>query len=58
MLFRSIDSNFKQGYQSEYVLGEFNSDEQKFLSLEIEKATEVALSFCHLGPERTMNKYN
>ncbi len=53
-----IDSNFKKGYQSEYVLGEFNAEEQKFLNFEIEKATEIALSFCQVGAERTMNKYN
>ena len=53
-----IGNNFRTGYQSEYVLGEFNMEEQKELENNIELSSEIALNFCHIGVERTMNKYN
>ena len=53
-----IDNNFRTGYQSEYVLGEFSKEEQKELENNIELSSEIALNFCYLGVDRTMNKYN
>ena len=53
-----IDNNFRTGYQSEYVLGEFSKEEQKELENNIELSSEIALNFCHIGVDRTMNKYN
>ena len=53
-----IDNNFRIGYQSEYVLGEFSKEEQKELENNIELSSEIALNFCYLGVDRTMNKYN
>ena len=53
-----IGNNFRTGYQSEYVLGEFSIEEQKELENNIELSSEIALNFCHIGVERTMNKYN
>ena len=53
-----IDNNFRAGYQSEYVLGEFSKEEQKELENNIELSSEIALNFCYLGVDRTMNKYN
>ncbi len=53
-----IDSNFRPGYQSEYVLGEFSKEEKKYLTNNIEISSEIALNFCHIGADRTMNKYN
>ena len=53
-----IDNNFKQGFQSEYVLGEFSKEEQKELENNIELSSDIVLNFCHIGVERTMNKFN
>ena len=53
-----IDDNFRPGYQSEYVLDPFSVDEQKDLTNNIEISSEIALNFCHIGIDRTMNKYN
>ena len=53
-----IDNNFRPGYQSDYVLGEFNVEEKKYLEEKIELSSEIILNFCHLGVYRTMNKYN
>ena len=53
-----IDNNFKQGFQSEYVLGEFSKEEQKELENNIELSSNIVLNFCHIGVERTMNKFN
>ena len=53
-----IDSNFRPGYQSEYVLGKFSKEEEKYLDNNIEISSEIALNFCHIGVDRTMNKYN
>tara|TARA_B100001029_G_C14977669_1_gene404085 strand:+ start:149 stop:706 length:558 start_codon:yes stop_codon:yes gene_type:complete len=53
-----IDNNFRPGYQSEYVLGKFSKEEEKYLDNNIEISSEIALNFCHIGVDRTMNKYN
>ena len=53
-----IDNNFRPGYQSDYVLGEFSIEEKKDLIKNIELSSEIALNFCHIGIDRTMNKYN
>ena len=53
-----IDNNFRPGHQSNYVLDRFSKEEYKMINIEIEKATEIILSFCHIGIDRTMNKYN
>jgi len=53
-----IDNNFRPGYQSDYVLGDFSKEEQKNLIHNIELSSEIVLNFCHIGIDRTMNKYN
>ena len=53
-----IDNNFRPGYQSDYVLGEFSIEEKKDLIENIELSSEIALNFCQIGIDRTMNKYN
>ena len=53
-----IDNNFRPGYQSDYVLGDFSKEEQKSLIDNIELSSEIVLNFCHIGIDRTMNKYN
>ncbi|MGF1638854.1 MAG: aminoacyl-tRNA hydrolase [Cyclobacteriaceae bacterium] len=53
-----IGDNFRQGGQVDYVLSRFTSEEMKELPEILEKASEMALSFCTLGIERTMSNFN
>ena len=54
-----IGKNFKQGYQINYVLGKFSSDElENEVKPSITKAVELIKSFVSLGLSRTMNQYN
>ena len=51
-------SNFIQGYQSNYVLGEWTEEEDEFLNSGIETVIEMIESFIFTGPEKTMNNFN
>jgi PTH1 family peptidyl-tRNA hydrolase len=53
-----IGDNFPKGYQVDYVLGEWTSDEKKILVERIAKAGEIILSVGTIGLERSMNLYN
>jgi len=53
-----IGSNFPKGYQSDYVLGKWNTEEKKLLPEKIQVAAEAVKSFVTAGIERTMNTYN
>ena len=53
-----IGDNFYKGRQVEYVLGPFSIEEQKVLPEHIDRAAEMALSFCMNGIARTMTEYN
>jgi PTH1 family peptidyl-tRNA hydrolase len=53
-----IDRNFSTGQQSTYVLNPFKSEEQTKLPLLIEKAAEMAFTFCWRGAKDTMQRYN
>lgn len=53
-----IGKDFAQGYQVDYVLGRFSSEEMELVSPCIEKAAEAIISFATAGIERTMNLYN
>ena len=53
-----IGNNFHKGHQVDYVLSRFSQEEFNELPLAIEKAGEIALSFCSIGIDRTMNQYN
>lgn len=53
-----IGSTFPRGFQSNYVLGEWNREEKEFLSTRIEKAVEIVLSFVSVGIDQTMNFCN
>lgn len=53
-----IGSDFPQGYQVDYVLGQWSAEEKKVLDEEISVAVEVIKSFGTQGVERTMNTYN
>jgi PTH1 family peptidyl-tRNA hydrolase len=53
-----IGSDFPKGYQVDYVLGEWASDELAILPQPIEKAGKIIFSFGVIGIEQTMNLYN
>lgn len=53
-----IGKDFAQGYQVDYVLGRFSSEELELVTPCIEKAVEAIKSFATAGIERTMNQYN
>lgn len=53
-----IGKDFAQGYQIDYVLGRFSSEELKLIEPCIEKAVEAIKSFTTAGLQRTMNQFN
>lgn len=53
-----IGSDYAKGQQVDYVLSNFTEDEFKTLPAIMDKATEMILSFCTIGAERTMNFFN
>lgn len=53
-----ISGNFSRGRQVDYVLGEWNADEEKALSQRLKKSAEAIKSFGTIGAERTMNFFN
>ncbi len=53
-----IGNNFSRGRQADYVLEKFSAVEKRVLSYLINKAAEMVLSFCVVGIDHTMNKYN
>ncbi|MCP3659092.1 MAG: aminoacyl-tRNA hydrolase [Bacteroidetes bacterium] len=53
-----IGNSFTKGKQDLYVLGKFNSQEQKEIPFIINKSVEISLSFVFNGLVNTMNKYN
>ncbi len=53
-----IGNDFPTGYQVDYVLHPFTSEEQQNLPERIERSTEIIKSFCLAGANNTMNSYN
>lgn len=53
-----IGNDFAKGYQVDYVLGRWSTEEQKALIPRIETTVELIKSFVLIGPERTMNFFN
>lgn len=53
-----IGSNFRPGFQVDYVLDEWSREEQKLLPDKINDCIEIIQSFGTIGAERTMNYYN
>ena len=53
-----IGDNFHKGFQVDYVLGEWNREEEKELPVKIENCIEIINSFGSIGTERTMNFFN
>jgi len=53
-----IGKDFAQGYQVDYVLGRFSSEELKRIEPCISQAVEAIRSFATAGLQRTMNQFN
>jgi len=53
-----IGDGFKKGNQVTFVLGEWSKEEEKSLEERKKMATNMVLSFCTNGIERTMSEYN
>ncbi|GGG41650.1 peptidyl-tRNA hydrolase [Croceivirga lutea] len=53
-----VGADFGKGRQVDYVLGEWNEEENKLMPERLDKASEVLKSFMFAGVNNTMNKYN
>lgn len=53
-----VGADFGKGRQVEYVLGEWNEEENSLLEERLNKSTEVVTSFVLAGIARTMNQFN
>ncbi len=53
-----VGSEFAKGHQVNYVLGQWNKDEQALLNEKIKNAADAVNSFMFEGIERAMNKFN
>lgn len=53
-----IGKDFAMGYQVDYVLGRFSSEELKLVDPCIQRAVEAVKSFATAGLQHTMNQFN
>ena len=53
-----VGSDFRRGYQVDYVLGEWPKEEEKELPFKCNTAIEIVKSFTTIGLDRTMNMFN
>ncbi|MGY5352016.1 aminoacyl-tRNA hydrolase [Wenyingzhuangia sp. IMCC45533] len=53
-----IGAVFSKGKQVNYVLGEWNSDEERYFPELLDKASKLIISFGTAGIANTMNQYN
>lgn len=53
-----IGNDFAKGYQVDYVLGRWSSEEVKILVPKVTECVEMIRSFVLIGVERTMNHFN
>jgi len=53
-----IGDTFNRGQQIDYVLGQWDEQENKDLQTHINRAAEMVQSFGLAGPQNTMNKFN
>ncbi|MBT1699336.1 aminoacyl-tRNA hydrolase [Fulvivirgaceae bacterium PWU4] len=53
-----IGSDYSKGQQVDFVLSNFTQEEFEKLPAIIKKANEMVISFCTIGPERTMSLFN
>jgi PTH1 family peptidyl-tRNA hydrolase len=53
-----IGGEFNKGQQADFVLSRFTEEEFKNINTPIQKAVDMILSFCTIGIERTMTRFN
>jgi peptidyl-tRNA hydrolase, PTH1 family len=53
-----IGNEFSKGQQVDFVLSNFSQEEFKAMPDIMKKANEMVMSFCLIGPEKTMSLYN
>ncbi|MEM8894031.1 MAG: aminoacyl-tRNA hydrolase [Bacteroidota bacterium] len=53
-----VGNDFHKGQQVDYVLSNFNNEQQKTLIEHIDKACQMILSFATIGVNRTMGQFN
>ena len=53
-----IGNDYPKGMQVEYVLGRFDTEQEKALPERLEMCGEIIKSFCLAGVQNTMNQYN
>jgi len=53
-----VGDNFPKGRQVDYVLSGFDDDEKPELSVLIDRSIEMVKSFCTIGTELTMTRFN
>lgn len=53
-----VGGDFHKGKQVDYVLGNFSKKEFDELPIIMDKASEMILSFCTIGVDRTMSLFN
>jgi peptidyl-tRNA hydrolase, PTH1 family len=53
-----VGNNFAKGQQIDFVLSNFSQEEFKEVPAIMDKASEMILSFCTIGAERTMSLFN
>jgi peptidyl-tRNA hydrolase, PTH1 family len=53
-----IGNNYPRGYQSDFVLGKWNKEEEPLVKLKIEKAVETIETFATQGIAAAMNQVN
>lgn len=53
-----VGNDFHKGQQADFVLSTFSKQEFEALPLIMDKASEMILSFCTIGVDRTMSLFN
>ena len=53
-----VGNNFAKGRQVDYVLGEWDDEEQKTLTARVQTASDFVKAFALEGLNNAMNKYN
>lgn len=53
-----IGGDFPKGFQVDYVLGRWSSDELNGMAEQLENCEKIVYSFVNVGMDRTMNSFN
>ena len=53
-----VGDNFPKGKQADYVLSDWNTDEQSKIEARIEHSVKIIQAFCTIGITKTMSNFN